>query len=140
MTLDREQRAGFRYMAELAATMAVYVAVLYARKPLLKLEPGPVWHGVILLGPAIPIWMVFWVLIRHYRRLDEYLRLELLQVVAVCAGIAACVTSSYPFLKDAFALPPISIEYAWNVMALCWIAATFIVQIRNRRSITCKTS
>jgi hypothetical protein len=135
--MDTESRNGWRYAAELAGVMVVYVAVLYARRPLLAAGIGEPWRAIVLLAPALPIWGVFWVIIRHYRRLDEYLKQELLQIVAVCAGIAACVTSSYPFLKDAFDLPSMSIEYAWNVMAVCWLAATIFVQLRTRRLPAC---
>ena len=138
--MDREQRAGLQYFAELSGTMILYIASLFARRPLENLNPSAAWHGFVLLSPSVPIWLVFWVIVRHYRRMDEYLRLQLLQIVAVCAGIAACLTSSYGFARDAFDLPPVAIGFAWPVMAACWVAATLIVQFRNRRSVTCTTS
>lgn len=138
--MDHAQRAGVRYIVELALDMSLYVLLLYARRPLLHLDYGPAWKAVVLLSPVLPLWGAFWVIVRHYRRIDEYLRRELLQIVAVTAGVAACVISSYGFVKDAFGLPDISIEYAWNVMAICWLIATFVVQFRNRGRVTCTTS
>lgn len=135
--MDRMQRAGFRYTAELAAVMGLFTVLLFVRRPLLHLDPGPLLKAAILLSPALPLWGAFWVIVRHYRRLDEYLKLELLQIIAVCAGIAACLTSSYGFAKDAFGLAPVSIEYSWNVLALCWVVATFVVQFRNHGRVAC---
>jgi hypothetical protein len=138
--MDQTQRNALRYVVELALVMGLFAALLFLRRPLLRLDYGPLWADAVLLSPALPLWGAFWVIVRHYRRLDEYLKLELLQIIAISTGFAACLAASYGFLRDAFHLPEISIGFAWNVIAMCWLVATFVVHYRNRRRFTCTTA
>ena len=138
--MDRERSNGLRYMAEMGSAALLYVGVVFARKHLLHDVEGDVPRMLVMASPVIPIWLMFWTILRHYQRIDEYMRLQLLQIVALCAGIAAAIYCSYPFVADAFRLPPLDISWAWPIMALCWLVATFLAQFRNRRTLSCTTS
>ena len=129
--MDREKSAGLRYVAELGSASLLYIGVVYARKHLLHAPDGTVWNVLVMLSPLVPIWLMFWTILRHYQRIDEYLKLQLLQIVALCAGIAAAIYTSYPFAADAFRLPPLDISWAWPIMALCWLVATFLARMRS---------
>lgn len=130
--MDRERRLANRYFVELLAVMGAYAALLFARTSLLDLGSAPAWRAVVLLSPAVPIWGVFAVIARHYFRLDEYARLLFLKMVTGCSGVAACITASYPFAKDAFGLRDISIDYAWPVLGACWFVAAVVAGYRGR--------
>ena len=120
MATNADRAAGLKYTVEMLGAGALYVAVLFARGSLLHLSGDAAWQAAVKLSPALPIWLMFLAVIRQYRRSDEYMKLLLLRIVAVCAGIAACLTSSYPFWRDAFGGPEISIMWAWPVMGACW--------------------
>ncbi|SRR5579862_6698352 len=128
--MNRETRDIVPYMVELSGVIALYACLLFARRPLMDLASNQVWHALVLMSPAIPVWGVFWVIWRHYRRLDEYGRHLFLNMIAICSGVAASLTSSYAFVKDAFGLPDISITYAWPVLGGCWFVAAMIASWR----------
>jgi predicted membrane protein len=138
--MEIEKKTGLRYTVELGAAAALYVLVVLGRKYLLHEAPTGPLRTLILVSPVVPIWLMFWTILRHYNRIDEYMRLQLLQIIAFCAGISAGIYTSYPFVADAFALPPLDIGWAWPIMAVCWVAATVVVQWRTRRSLSCTIS
>lgn len=121
------------YILEIGGAAALYVGALYARPPLLShAAPGSALAQAVMLLPILPVWGMFWAVIRFYQRVDEYQRLELLKAVAFAAGIAACLYSSYPFAADAFGLKPLSMVYAWPILAVAWGLATAYIQLRNK--------
>ena len=131
--MDSEQRSGLRYIAEMAVAAALEVGVVLARKPFLATHhDGSVLRDIVLILPVFPIWLMLVAVIRHYLRIDEYQRLKLLQIVSLCAGIAVCIYTSYPFVADVFRLKPLDIAYAWPIMAVCWIAATLLSKLDSR--------
>jgi hypothetical protein len=126
-------KASRLYLLEMGAVAALYVGDLFVRQPLLDRigETGPLAQAVMLL-PALPIWGMFAAVFRFYRRVDEYQRLELLQSVSIAAGVSACLFCSYPFAADAFGLKPLSLLYAWPILAVAWGLTTGIIQMRNK--------
>ena len=122
--MDREQRNIIPYTVELSSVMIAYAGLLFARRPLMRLSGNDVWHALVLISPAIPICGLFWVFWRYYQRLDERGRHLFLVSNAICTGVAVCLTSSYGFVQDAFALPNISIGSAWPVLCGCWFVAS----------------
>ena len=130
--MQRDARNGLRYTAEILGAAALYAAVLFARRPLLHLTPDGAPHTLILLSPVVPILLMATAIVRHYFRQDEYGRLLFLQVVGICTGAAACLTASYPFIKDAFGLHQIPIAYAWPVLGACWFVGAMVMLLRQR--------
>ena len=126
-------KASRLYLLEMGAVAALYVGAMFVRQPLLDRigETGPLAQAVMLL-PALPIWGMFAAVVRFYRRVDEYQRLELLQSVSIAAGVSACLFCSYPFAADAFGLKPLSLLYAWPILAMAWGLTTGIIQLRNK--------
>src|ERR1700761_4441969 len=130
--MSHETQIKTRYLVEFGIAMALYVGIMLARRSLLTLNDSDAWQSAVRLAPVLPIWLVFWTVVRHYQRMDEYQQVLLLKVIAFCAGILACLTSSYSFFMDAFHLPQVSIEWAWPVLAICWGFGMGVVQIRDR--------
>ena len=133
--MDREARTGLIYTVEMLGAGALYAAALFARKPLLHLTADGALHALILLSPIVPLVLMGAAIVRYYFRLDEYGRWQFLQTVAICTGAAAILTSSYPFVKDAFGLHDISIMYAWPVLGACWFVASMVAAYRGRAMI-----
>lgn len=131
MAMDRDKSNGLRYVAELGSAALLYVGVVFARRHLLHDVDGDVPRMLVMASPVVPIWLMFWTILRHYQRIDEYMRLQLLQIVGLCSGIAAGIYTSYPFIADAFRLPPLDIAWAWPIMGLCWLLATLVARLRQ---------
>ena len=129
--MTSHSKASRLYVLEIGGASALYVGVLYFRQPLLNHVPASLAQAVMLL-PILPVWGMFWAVIRFYRRVDEYQRLTLLKAVAFSAGIAACLYTSYPFAADAFGWKTLSMFYAWPVLAVTWGLATAYIQLRNK--------
>ena len=68
-----------QYRKELWSCIAIYIVVLFASIWIAKGITEQVLRAAIVLLPAIPAAGLLWVVIRHLRRLDDYVRLILLE-------------------------------------------------------------
>jgi|SRR5215831_14288983 len=115
----REKEANRKYFKELFGSLAVYIAVLFGSIYLAKtLAPSPLRTAVVLL-PMIPIMLAVWAIARHFRRMDEYVRLASLEAIAIAAGVTAGWTLTYGFLEGA-GFPRLSMFWVWPVMGAVW--------------------
>ncbi len=119
-----EKRVGKAYMRELMGSLALYMVLLFAAirwgRPM---EEG-VLRTLVLLSPMIGFGLALWAIARHFGRIDEYVRMRLLETVALAAAITAGLTFSYGFLETA-GYPKLSMFTVWCV--LC--GATILVQL-----------
>lgn len=119
-----EKRVGKAYMRELMGSLALYMVLLFAAirwgRPM---EEG-VLRTLVLLSPMIGFGLALWAIARHFGRIDEYVRMRLLETVALAAAITAGLTFSYGFLETA-GYPKLSMFTVWCV--LC--GATVLVQL-----------
>ncbi|MEW7847217.1 hypothetical protein AB2N08_00815 [Massilia aurea] len=117
-----EKRVGKAYLREMAGGFLVYAVLLVASirygRPL---EDGAV-RLLLLLSPMIGFCLVLWAIARHLGRVDEYLRMFLLESFALASALTAGLTFSYGFLETA-GYPRISMFSVW--MVLC--GATMLV-------------
>ena len=115
----REREAKRRYFWELGLAMMLYVAVLAVSLRLVDtLQPGPA-RTLLALAPAIPVFVLVWVIARQFRRSDEFVRLRSLESIAVAAGVTAGVTFTYGFLESA-GFPRQSSFWVWAIMGFTW--------------------
>jgi hypothetical protein len=119
------------YLIELSTVMGFYVAAIVARTWLLAHTADPMLGQAIKLMPVLPIWLCFLAVLRHYRRIDEYERLQLLKTLAIAFGITSCTLVSYSFGTDA-GLPPLAITWAWPTLAVSWGLTAAILGIVNK--------
>ena len=123
--------AGRRYTGELFVLMALYAGLLYLRPVLLHAFDNEALKTATKLLPILPLWLVFFAVIRFYRRVDEYAQRQLLLVFAFSFGITACVVSSYSFLMD-IGFPPLSLYWAWPLMAGSWALIQAVFSLRDK--------
>jgi uncharacterized protein (DUF697 family) len=86
------------------------------------MEPG-VARTLIVIAPAIPIFIAVWVIARAFGRMDEFVRLRSLEGIAVAAAVTAGVTFSYGFLESA-GFPRQSSFWVWGIMGATWAVHT----------------
>lgn len=108
-----------KYYIELALGFAFYLLVLAGCTRLSKLlEPG-FWQTAIAFLPAIPVFVLVWVIARQFQRSDEFVRLRSLESIAIAAGVTAGLTFTYGFLEQA-GFPRVSMFWVWGIMGVTW--------------------
>ena len=108
-----------KYYRELGLAFGLYIAVLAASLRIVEsMEPGTA-RTLLALAPAIPVFVLVWVIARQFRRSDEFVRLRSLESIAVAAGVTAGVTFTYGFLENA-GFPRQSSFWVWAIMGITW--------------------
>src|SRR4051812_27335064 len=118
-TTMKERDANRKYRMELGGSMALYalalVGSLHFAKPM---EPGTA-QTLLLLTPVIPLFLSIWAIARHFKRMDEFIRLRSLEGLAIAAAITAGLTFTYGFLESA-GFQKLSMFWVWGVMGMAW--------------------
>jgi hypothetical protein len=122
--------AGRTYLIEFSLALALYVAIILARPWLIAHTPNVALADAAKIAPALPVWLMFAAVWRHYQRIDEFDKLKFLQTLAIAFGIGSCAIVTYSFLQDA-GLPALTITWAWPTLAASWIITNAIMSINN---------
>lgn len=121
-----------RYLIELGAAFAVYVAALIVSNSLLStLEPGHALEPFISLLPMVPAAALCWAVIRQVRRADEMQRIIHFEALAIAFAATALSTFSYGFLEGV-GFPKLSMFAVWPLMAGFWVVGNVIAHRRYR--------
>lgn len=123
-----------RYFIELMSTMLLYSAAVVASVYGAKhhtLEPA--LRDALVLSPVAPILLVALVIFRLYRRVDEFQKRRQLEMIAIGATFVGIIAASWPFAQGIGA-PPLSIVWAWPVMAAGWLVTSTIRGWRDKAS------
>lgn len=108
-----------RYFIEFNGAILLYLVAVLGRVYAMHHVSDPTLKTLILISPIPFICLAAWAVVRFYRRIDEYHRLQILESLAISAGVTAVVTISWVFLEDVgFPHPPI--WYAFMVLMGCW--------------------
>lgn len=94
-----EKRWGRRYIVEFGG---VLVLLLLARRLTWLALPhvdDERLRVIVALIPVAPLLLVAAVVVRHIRRVDEFLRAQILEAMAVAGGATTCAALSYTFLE-----------------------------------------
>lgn len=122
-----------RYFIELNAALLLYIAAVVGRVYAVHHVGDPTLKTLILVSPILPAMLAALAVVRFYRRMDEYHRLQLLESLAISAGVTAVVSVSWGFLEDV-GFPHLQIFYAWMMMALTWAVTALYFGWRDKVS------
>ena len=115
----KEREANRKYRLEMIAATLLYsillIVSLYLAKPM---EEG-LARTLLLLSPGLPVFLVVWAIARHFKRMDEFMRLRSLEGIAIAAAVTAGLSLSYGFLESA-GFPRVSMFWVWGVMGIVW--------------------
>jgi hypothetical protein len=115
----KEREANQKYRVELLSAMLGYLVVLIGSISLAKpMDPGAT-RTLLLISPIVPLMLAVWAIARHFKRMDEFVRLRSLESLAVAAAITAGLSLTYGFLESA-GFPKLSMFWVWGVMGLIW--------------------
>lgn len=95
------------YNRELWMGMAVYVVLLVASITLGRGMQAGLLRTLFLISPVIGVILICRAVIRHVRRVDEFIRMEMLESIAIAAVLTAGITFTYGFLET-LGLPKLS--------------------------------
>lgn len=115
----KEREGNRKYLRELLSALALYMLMLFGGIHLAKsMEPGAP-RTLLLVAPMIPVLLSVWAIARHFRRMDEFLRLRSLESIAIAAAVTAGLSLTYGFLENA-GFPKLSMFWVWPVMGAVW--------------------
>jgi hypothetical protein len=123
--MGHEKKVMRAYYRELGLSMAVYVVLLFSAIRVGRPMAEGALRTIILLTPMLGFGLAIWAIARHLRRIDEYMRQNLLETFAIGAAITAAVTFSYGFLETA-GFPRLSMFAVWPVMGASWGLVCFV--------------
>jgi len=110
---------------ELLSALLLYVAILVGSICASReLAPG-LARTLLVMSPTIPVMLAVWAIARHFRRMDEFVRLRSLESVAIAAGVTAALSLTYGFLESA-GFPRLSMFWVWGVMGGTWAISTIL--------------
>jgi hypothetical protein len=121
-----ERKILFRYLVEMLVVFSLYALVLV----LVHRFGFPMHKGIartlVLISPMAPPLLMIVVVMRYFRRVDEYMRLRILENWALTAAITAMLTFTYGFLENA-GFPRLSMFTVFPMMGTV-SAVLFIVR------------
>ena len=123
--------AGRNYIIEMAIVSLAYAGVAGLRHWLIARAPNHALAIAASVLPAVPIWAMFWVVWRYYRRIDEFEQRRFLETLAISFGVGSSLICTYSFLADA-GLPELAITWAWPTLAVSWALTTGIMHFARR--------
>jgi hypothetical protein len=115
----KEREGNRRYRLELFSAMAAYMAMLFGSIYLAKDMNEGAARTLLLVTPIVPLMLAVWAIARHFRRMDEFLRLRSLEGLAIAAAVTAGLSLTYGFLESA-GFPKLSMFWVWGVMGFVW--------------------
>ena len=121
--VSHEKRITRSYYLEMAGSLAVYCVLIVLAIRLGRPMPEGAARTLLLASPMAGFGLMIWSIARHVSRMDEYLRMRLLENIAIAAAITAGATFTYGFLETA-GFPKQSMFTVWCVLA----GSTAVVQ------------
>src|SRR5690348_14756974 len=109
--------AGRDYVIEMALVSALYIGAAAGRHWLIAQAPNHALGLVAAAIPALPIWGMFLVVWRYYRRIDEFEKQKFLETLALSFGIGSSLVCTWAFLADA-GVTWLGITWAWPTLAI----------------------
>lgn len=127
------RRAPRRYFIEFNGALLLYIAAVILRARYAEGIDDAILKTLVIASPILPVLLAAFAVLRFYRGIDEYHRLQLLEALAISAGGAGVITISWSFLED-LGLPHLSIAYTWPIIGSIWLIAALYMGWRDKVS------
>ncbi|GAB2841711.1 hypothetical protein GCM10027277_05900 [Pseudoduganella ginsengisoli] len=112
---QHERRIARRYMLELGGSIALYIALMAVSALSAEgMQAGALKTALAVL-PMAGFLLMIWAIARQVQRMDEYVRRQVLETIAISAAVTAGATFTYGFLESA-GYPRLSMFTVWGVM------------------------
>lgn len=107
------------YRKELFGSLMLYVVVLFTSIWFAKDMADGAARTLVALTPALPIFAALWAVVRHFQRMDEYLRIWNLELIAIAGAITALSSVTYGFMEG-IGFPRLSMFVIWPLFVGSW--------------------
>jgi hypothetical protein len=111
-----EKQVARAYRIELFIALAVYIVLLFGSIRIGRPMADGLARTLVLISPMIGFGLMIRTLVRQAARVDEYVRMRLLENIALAAAITVAVTFTYGFLETV-GYPKMSMFVVWVLMA-----------------------
>ena len=115
----REKQMNQTYFREMFVSIFIYVIVLFSITWYAKDMPDSLLRTTLALIPMLPALGMLWAIIRHFGRMDEYLRIRSLESVAIAGAVTASFSLTYGFMEGV-GFPRLSMFVIWGVFMGSW--------------------
>lgn len=122
-----------RYFIEFNGAILLYIVAVFGRVYAVHWVSDPTLKTLIILSPIPFVCLAALAVYRFYRRIDEYHRLQILESLAISAGVTAVVTISWVFLEDV-GFPHLPIFAACMVMMASWGITALYLGFKDKLS------
>lgn len=115
----REKQMNQIYQRELFGSTFAYVIVLFTITWIARDMPNGLGRTLLALMPVVPALGMLWAIVRHFQRMDEYLRVWSLENVALAGAMTASFSLTYAFMEGV-GFPHLSMWLIWGVFMGGW--------------------
>jgi len=126
-----EHKVIIRYMGEMLVTLFLYAVILIISIKTAEHMQAGLARTLVVVSPMIPFLLMLAALVRHFRRVDEYVRLQALENIVIAAGVTAGWTFTYGFLEGV-GFPKLSMFTVWPVMGAVWAVLAIVRSLVRR--------
>lgn len=120
-----------RYVAELGGALVIYAITLPISIRCAESWPAGAWRDATAALPMLGVLLAIWAIVRHFRRVDEYVRKRMLEQLGIAAAVTAGWTFTYGFLENA-GFPRLSMFVVWPVMGAVWAVLAMVHAAQER--------
>ncbi len=128
-----EKKIARAYLIELMSSLAIYTVLLTLTIRYGRPMPEGVLRTIVLASPMIGFFLAIWAIARQFKRIDEYIRLRLLENIGIAAAVTAAVSFTYGFMETA-GYPMLSMFHVWMVMGGTWGVTSIVRNLAERCS------
>jgi hypothetical protein len=115
----REKDAARMYKRELWMSIALYAVILMLAIRFGRPMQDGLLRTIVLVSPMLGFGVALWAVVRHFGRMDEYIRRVQLENIAVAAAVTAGLSFTYGFLETA-GFPKLSMFSVWITLGGAW--------------------
>ncbi|MET3106552.1 hypothetical protein AAKU67_001264 [Oxalobacteraceae bacterium GrIS 2.11] len=120
-----EKQINNTYFRELFGSIFIYVLVLFISVWIARDMQAGWLRTAIAICPMVPVLGALWAVVRHFRRIDEYMRQWSLENMAIAGGITAIFSLTYGFMEG-IGFPRLSMFVIWGIFMGGWGLLTCI--------------
>lgn len=126
-----EKQVARHYRTELFVAITIYVVLLFGSIRLGRPMPEGLARTLVLVSPMLGFGLMIRAIVRHVARADEYVRVRLLESVALAAAITGAASFTYGFLETV-GYPKLSMFSVWIVMGASFGVVNLLRAWRER--------
>lgn len=132
-TSKKDRMVAKTYSKELGLSIVLYVVMLFGSLYLAKGMADGWLKTIVVMLPVLPASGVLFAVSRSLKRMDDYTRGRLLEVIALSGGVTALLAFSYGFLEG-IAYPKLSGFIYYGVFMLTWFIIGLVRPLLERES------